>query len=267
VLNIKSNHKNETRTESIINKYSDLGEATFNLNSSVGLRMLDIKNTDIGICYGCDLGNMLLYASKFSKKIIGVEQNPDKFEYVLNRIKADNLQNINIVNSGNDSSILKHKYDYIILNDTSNELNINYSDNIFLDFIGKVCSNLNDGGKIYFAVNNSMYYENFISCLLSFSKKRKLFSKTKYIKLLRMSKFFDIKVYAVFPSNNFPIKILPLCKSISVNYSPVYLHSSRRNIVEKVIGRLQKYLDLIVFKRLKLYYFSPSFIFIAKYHS
>ena len=50
--------------------------------------MLDIKNTDIGICYGCDLGNMLLYASKFSKKIIDdinfkFDKNFKKFKFSL----------------------------------------------------------------------------------------------------------------------------------------------------------------------------------------
>jgi len=267
LLNIQRYKNINKRKDSDNDNISNLGDALFNLNSSAGLRMLDIKHTDIGICYGCDFGNMLVYASKFCKKIIGVEENQLKFEYVLNRIIKDDLHNIELVNSGSDPSILKNKYDYVILNDTSNEPNINYSDDKFLDLIDKVCFNLNDGGKLFFAVNNTMYYENFFSLLLLLSKNRKVFSKNEYIKLLRMSKFVDVKVYAVFPNNKFPIKILPLCDSMLVNYSPVYLNSPRRNITDKVIGKLQYYLDLILFKKLKLYYFSPSFIIIAKYHS
>ena len=64
---------------------------------------------------------------------------------------------------------------------------------------------------------------------------RKVFTKNGYIKLLCKSKFYDIKVYAVFPNNKFPIKILPISDKIKVNYTPVYLNSTKRNIIKKVL--------------------------------
>ena len=139
------NKKKKSNNENVLNSE----DTKFNLNSSAGLRMLDIKHTDIGICHGCDLGNISVYASKLCKKITCIEENQLKYEYILNRKIKDDLHNIELVNSGSDPSLLKNKYDFVILNNTLNDLNINYNNDKFLDFIKKVCFHLNDGGKLF----------------------------------------------------------------------------------------------------------------------
>jgi hypothetical protein len=264
-MNIVNSNKDKTLQEFIQEKYPHLEDVIFNTSRSVGLRLLDIKSTDMGICYGCDWGNMLIYASKNCYKIIGVEKNKIKFDFIKKRIKEENLNNIDMINLGiNDTVKSKHFFDFAILNVSSAELYDTNSRTSYPNFLKKVFINLKKSGKIYFAVDNKMYYGSLFSAIWPFQNRRHTYSQTRYIKLLHEVGFKNVKTYAVFPNYEFPLKILPLFKNVNINYSPVYEQHSKRTILKRVIGRMQRYFDIIIFKKLKLFNLSPSFIFVAK---
>ena len=264
-INTFNSFKNKTCRELIMGKYPQLEDVIFNQNRNAGLRLLDIKSTDIGVCYGGDWGNMLIYASRICQKIIGVEKNNIKHEFIKKRIEEENLTNIKLINSKIGSSVKSvGVFDYAILNGVSVEpCDDNYRIG-HLNFLKQVFISMKKGGKIFFAVDNKMYYGSFFSVIWPFQNDRKLFSKAEYIKLLLEAGFKNVKTYAVFPDYKSPLKILPLHENINFNYSPVYIHCSKRTIANKIIGRIQKYLDIIVFKKLKLFNLSPSYIFIAR---
>ncbi len=67
----------------------------------------------------------------------------------------------------------------------------------------------------------------------------------------------------MFPDYQIPLKILPLGKNVNFDYTPVYFRSFNRSVIKKVIGRIQYKIDLLIFKKMKLFNLSPSFIFIA----
>ena len=265
VTNIVNSNKDKTLREFIEDKYPHLEDVIYNASRSVGLRLLDIKPTDLGVCYGCDWGNMLIYASKNCHNIVGVEKNKIKFDFIRKRIKEENLNNIDMINSEkNDTVKSKHIFDFAILNASSTELYDTNSNTRYPDILNKVFINLKKSGKIYFAVENKMYYGLLFSAIWPFKNRRHTYSQSRYIKLLHEVGFKNIQTYAVFPHYDFPLKILPLFKNVNTNYSPVYEQHSKRTILKRVIGRMQRYFDIIIFKKLKLFYLSPSFIFIAK---
>tara|TARA_Y100000816_G_scaffold292629_1_gene289316 strand:- start:13188 stop:14003 length:816 start_codon:yes stop_codon:yes gene_type:complete len=265
VTNIINPNKDKPLREFIEDKYPHLEDVIYNASRSVGLRLLDIKSTDMGVCYGCDWGNMLIYASKNCYKIIGVENNQTKFDFIKQRIKEENLTNIDLVNSEiDDTDKSKHIFDFAILNASSTELYDINSNTRYPDILNKVFINLKKSGKIYFAVDNKMYYGSLFSAIWSFKNRRHTYSQVGYTKLLHDVGFKNIKTYAVFPNHEFPLKILPLFKNVNINYSPVYEQVSKRTFLERVIGRMKRYSDLIIFKKLKLFHLSPSFIFVAK---
>ena len=265
VTNIINPNKDKPLREFIEDKYPHLEDVIYNASRSVGLRLLDIKSTDMGVCYGCDWGNMLIYASKNCYKIIGVENNQTKFDFIKQRIKEENLTNIDLVSSEiDDTDKSKHIFDFAILNASSLELCDTNSKAKYSNILKKVFINLKESGKIYFAVDNKMYYGSLFSLIWPFQNRRHTYSHMRYIKLLNEVGFKNIKTYAVFPNYEFPLKILPLFKNVNFDYSPVYEQHSKRTILKRVIGRMQRYFDIIIFKKLKLFYLSPSFIFVAK---
>lgn len=265
VTNIINSNKDKTLREFIEDKYPHLEDVIYNASRSVGLRLLEIKSTDIGVCYGCDWGNMLIYASKNCYKIIGVENNQTKFDFIKQRIKDENLNNIDLVSSEiNDTDKSSRAFDFAILNVSSEELYDAVFKTTYPKLLKKIFINLKKSGKIYFAVDNRMYYGSLISAFWPIQNRRPTYSKVGYTRLLNDVGFKNIKTYAVFPNHEFPLKILPLFKNVNINYSPVYEQVSKRTFLERVIGRMQRYFDLIIFKKLKLFHLSPSFIFVAK---
>jgi len=263
-INICNSFKNKNCREEVRVKFPHLEDFIFNPSRRAGLRLLDIKSTDKVVFYGCDWGNILVYVAKYCHSILVLEENTLKLNFIKKRIEEEKLKNIILLNSKIGSSDkLEHVFDFAIINGTA-QICESHLRAGYLNFLKQVLICLKKGGRLFFAVDNKMYYQFFISTIRPFQNDKHLYSRIGYIKLLYRAGFKNIKTYAVFPNYEFPQKILPLWKNVNFNYLPVYKRRSKRTILNKVMGRLQTYLDLIVFKKLKYFNLSPSFIFIAR---
>ena len=58
--------------------------------------------------------------------------------------------------------------------------------------------------------------------------------------------------------------IWSLKKNIKSSYAPVYQQRLNRSFTSKVCGKIRTKLDLLIYKKFKLFKLSPSFIFIAQ---
>lgn len=256
--------KSATDQDAVQKLFQNLENIMFDPMRLVGLKLLDIRKSDVGVDYGCNWGNLLIYAAKHCNTMLGIEQDIIKLKLLQKRIEEEGIKNISLINSNIQSSInLDDVFDFAIINGTTELIDEGHLKVRQIMFLKKVLRSLKKGGKLFLAANNKMYYRFIMSTIWPFQNNRHLYSYRGYIKLLNEAGFKNVKTYAVFPNYEFPLKILPLWKNINFNYAPVYMRRSKRTIANKVIGRIQTHLDLIVFKKLKLFNLSPSFIFIA----
>ena len=235
----------------------------FNPNRCVGLKLLEIKTGDLGIIYGCSAGTLLIYTAKSCEGMVAVEENIQNLKFVQRRIK--NINNILLINSKiqNDLSLRNH-FDFAIINGTLNQVSGENVKNGQFKFLKRVRRGLKKDGKLFFSVKNRLSPKYYFTSQLPFHSNKYLSSYSEYINLLNDTGFSKIKSYFVFPDYNLPLKILPSKQARKSSYIPVSNRQIKINLFNKVIRKISTKLDLIIFKKLKLFKFSPSFIFIAK---
>lgn len=226
--------------------------------SPVGLRIIDIKKNDIGVQFGCNPSSLLLYAKNVCS-LMAVVDDSKKLHYLNDQIqkknKKDNILLINnyLLNDG----CLNNSFDFAIISSTKN---INTP-----PFILKAAKKmLKSGGKLYFANDNKNYYRNYFSLRWPFVNVRSLLSKNEYIKLLDRAGFVDIQPYAVFPDRKTPQKIYPIDSVNQISYEAVGFQFRKPTLLNKLIRKIFIYIDLLIFKKLKCFDLSPSFIFLNK---
>ena len=235
-----------------------------NLNSCAGLRLLEIKPTDIGLCYGNEVGDKIIYASMNSQKIVGVIKSKDRYDLINKKIQEKELTNIDLLNPETIFDVkLKDYFDFVIVDGTSKEFVDMKSKKMYLDFFHQIMKKIKRGGKIFFAVDNLLHYKTFFHNLTSVKKKKNLLSKVGYISLLDKAGFTNTMSYAVFPDNSFPLAILPIGENANFDYHQVNYPNNEKNRINKIVSKVQRLVDAILFKNLKLSSLSPSFIFIG----
>jgi len=281
---------------------------------NAGLTLLDIKKDEVGVDYGCMWGNMLLYASKSCKEILGIDQTLDSLNFVQKRIEEEGINNCYLLQADIRSNLnLKSRFDFGIVNGvlewvpevseveldifhsrdkiklktSSNDLINQKPDELQHQFLCQVNTHLTDGGRLYLAIENKFNYQyflwkrdphvnlfytsflpkflsNFISYLFRGRPYRNyIYSKNGLKKLLSNAGFTSITPYAAFPSYQFPLKIIPL-EGSSFFYEPVYLMGPNKHIFMRVFRKFRRLLDVLIFNKLKLFFFVPAFIFIAE---
>jgi len=226
--------------------------------SPVGLRILDIKKNDIGVQFGCDPSSLLFYAKNVCS-LIAVVDDSEKLLYLNDQIQQKNRKdNILLINNYllNDGC-LNNSFDFAIISSTKNT-------NTPPFFLKTAEEMLKSGGKLYFANDNKNYYRNFFSLKWPFINARSLLSKNGYIKLLDRAGFVDIQPYAVFPDRKTPQKIFHIDSVNQISYEPVGFQLRKPTLLTKLIRKIFIYIELLIFKKLKCFDLSPSFIFIAQ---
>jgi len=247
-----------------VNNNIKIGNKLIHSCSRVGLRMLDIKPTDIGVVYGSGRGNLLTYVARNCKLVLGQEYNLHKLLSGQASLKLKRINNVLFLNTDLDEKVLfNNVFDFVIINGTSKSYYNGKNDRISKIF-HNVFKSLKKNGKLYFASNNKINYRKYICNRLSYKNREYLQSKYGYHKKLRKAGFKSIKSYAVFPDYKYPMKILPMNNYDDCDYEPVYNNVGKMNIMERIKRKIYSQIDKILFNRLKLFDLSPSFIFIAK---
>lgn len=172
-------------TRNIVNKlFPRFGKIIFDPMRAVGLRLLEIKEHEVGVDYGCMWGNLLIYCAKNCRSMLGVDQTQESLEFVKYRLKEENLFNCYLLNTNLRENLpLKETFDFAIVNGVlewmpdENDVELNalfrkskscikkHSSNpklVQLEFLRMVYSNLKPGGKLYLAIENRYDYQYFL---------------------------------------------------------------------------------------------------------
>lgn len=172
-------------TRNIVNKlFPRLRNIIFDPMRTVGLWLLEIKEHEVGVDYGCMWGNLLIYCAKHCRSMLGVDQTRESLEFVKYRLKEENLFNCYLLNTNLRKSFpLKETFDFAIVNgvlewipdDKDLDLKVSFrksksrikkpSSNpklVQLEFLRMVYRNLKAGGKLYLAIENRYDYQYFL---------------------------------------------------------------------------------------------------------
>jgi hypothetical protein len=88
-------------------------------------------------------------------------------------------------------------------------------------------------------------------------------SQKGFEELLKANGFVDIEKYAVFPDHKYPLKIIPLSKLDECSFELIqYLY--RGGCFRRICAGARRRVNIIIFKKLKLFSLSPSFIITAR---
>jgi len=157
-----------------------------------------------------------------------------------------------------------------------------------LTFLKQVCRHLTTDGRLYLAIENRYDYQHFLwkrdihpnlmytaflprslsNVISQIFRKRPyrnyIYSSKELQRLLKLAGFKSSVVYAVFPDYRFPQKIIKLGSKDTSHYEPVYAKMKRNDLIAKVFRKIRYVLDILIYKKLKLFSLAPSFIIIAK---
>jgi len=172
-------------TRNAVNKFFPrLYDIIFNPMRAVGLELLEIRDHEVGVDYGCMWGNLLIYCAKKCRYMLGVDQTRDSLEFVKYRLKEENIDNCYLLNANLRNNLhLKETLDFSIVNGVlewipdENEVELKMFlkkgklrlmkprfDPTFLqfEFLERVCRGLRPGGKLYLAIENRYDYQHFL---------------------------------------------------------------------------------------------------------
>ncbi len=170
--------------EVIRRRFPQWEDMIFNSTRAVGLRLLDIRPDQTGIDYGCMWGNLMCYAARSCRRMVGVDQTLDSLKFLKHRLRDEGLDNCRLINTNLRKPLhLENTFDFSIVNgvlewipDTSDiELQRHYTvrgqggrqalpdpqaqQQAFLENVGL---NLKPGGKLYLAIENRFHYHYFL---------------------------------------------------------------------------------------------------------
>ena len=63
-----------------------------NLSSAVGLGLIDFKENDIAVDYGCMCFDSFIYASRLCKKIVGINPSCERLKTLQKRLMEEDVQ-------------------------------------------------------------------------------------------------------------------------------------------------------------------------------
>lgn len=231
---------------------------------------------------------------KFVNKRLDEEKLNNTFliqENLRNRINLNNTFDFSIINGVLEWIPTRISVDLnTYFNNKDKKDQDKYSDprSDQLNFLKNVNSNLKKGGKLYLAIENKFDYQHFLwkkdphsglmytaflprflSNLISkirFGRSyvNYIYSKNELKNLLTDSGYKNIEFFATFPDYRFPKKIIPLNKNFNNKFDLFPYEGKRTDFIARCFKKFRKGLDWIIYKKLKLFYLSPSFIVIAE---
>ncbi|MBU1012533.1 MAG: class I SAM-dependent methyltransferase [Bacteroidetes bacterium] len=156
-----------------------------------------------------------------------------------------------------------------------------------LAFLKNVNKTLKSNGRLYLAIENRYDYKHFLwkrdphSNLYFTTILPRFFANiisniwygrpyVNYIysikelkKLLSEAGFDRYKFSVAFPDYHFPLKIIPAEKKYFDHFKTVFYWKKRTDLWAKIVFKIIKIMDFIIFKKLKIFSLAPAFIIIA----
>ncbi len=165
-------------------KFPQYENMIFDPARAAGLRLLDINEDETGVDYGCMWGNLLVYAAKNAKVMVGIDQTRDSLRFLQHRLQEEKLSNCFLVNSNLKKRLnFKDCFDFAIVNGVMEwipeEGNVELKRffkkgggrfkkpgkdprTLQLEFLRMVFDNLNEKGRLYLGIENRFDYQYFL---------------------------------------------------------------------------------------------------------
>lgn len=169
--------------ETVRTLFPEREKIIFDPMRSVGLKMLGIKEGEVGVDYGCMWGGLLTYAAKCCRAMLGVDQTHESLVFLKHRLKENDLSNCSLLQANLRETIdLQKTFDFAIVNGVLEwlpeegkiELESFLSKKktkfvkpkrnpreIQLEFLKMVHNNLKKDGRMYLAIENRYDYQYF----------------------------------------------------------------------------------------------------------
>ena len=175
--------KKKTSEKVIEDNFPKYHKMIFDPSRCLALELLDIKEDQTGVDYGCMWGNMLIHAAKKAKNMVGIDQTLDSLKFVSKRLQEENIENVSLINDNLRNQIdLKNEFDFSIINGvlewipTREKVSLktyftnqkSHKSNLVdprqdqKNFLHMVHDNMKIGGKLYLAIENRYDYQHFL---------------------------------------------------------------------------------------------------------
>ena len=292
--------------QALIEKYPQYYDMIFSPKREAGLEFLELTGDETCIDYGCMWGALTIPLAKRTRFVLGVDQTLQSLVFLKKRIEDENLENIDLLCENlNKMPISEKKFDIAVVNGVlewipeKGEIELkqyygkkakkDYSHNpqeMQIDFLKKVYSNLNKKGKLYLAIENRYDLKMFLGLkdphsnlmftsilprkIANFISMRRLgrpyvnwlYSFPNLKKILRDSGFNSVSLYCCFPDYHLPEFISPYDHKLEGFNPTISLENKDGRITPRRLGRVIA--ELLLFRYLKAKFIAPSIIAIAK---
>ena len=94
--------------------------------------------------YGCMCFDSLVYASRLSKKIVGINPSYEKLNTLQKRLVEEDVKNCDLVNANYNEQHFKEVFDCVIINSFLEQLLIEIRHNKSIYFNSRILSEQND---------------------------------------------------------------------------------------------------------------------------
>ena len=292
--------------DALIKMYPQYYDVVFSPKREAGLELLELEGDEACVDYGCMWGALTVPLAKRTRFVLGVDQTIHSLTFLRRRIEDEKLANIDLLCENlNRMPIVKKKFDVAIVNGVlewipekgeielkryyGKEAKKTYSYNpkdMQIDFLKKVYSNLNAGGKLYLAIENRYDFKMFFGVkdphanlmftsilprkMANFISMRNLgrpyvnwlYSFSTLKNILRNVGFNTVNLYSCFPDYRFPKFISPYEHKLEGFTSTISARNADGKIKAKRVGA--KIVELLLFRYLKTRFVAPSIIAVAK---
>ena len=148
-----------------------------------GLKLLDIKPTDMGADYGCGKGALLIEAAKKCEIMIGIDHDKENLKFIIKRLEKEKIQNCALwIRNLRKKIPLYRTFDFSIVNGVLEwipaekfiEIPFRFKKGKSkkfirlvnpaikqLRFLKMVYENLKEGGRLYLAIENRFGWKYF----------------------------------------------------------------------------------------------------------
>ncbi|MDD5428992.1 MAG: class I SAM-dependent methyltransferase [Candidatus Omnitrophica bacterium] len=297
----------ETGPRAAVRKhYPQFFNVIFSPKRQGGLELLDLSGEESCVDYGCMWGAMTIPLAKRCGYVLGVDQTLDSLRFLSTRLKEEKLDNVDLLCSNLKSlGNFRNKFDVALVNGVlewipeSGDIELKryygqYKPKEYsgptpgeqqLAFLKTVHRNLNDGGRIYLAIENRFDFKMFLGAkephsnlfFVSFLPRKAadwiskiklgrpftnwLYSFKGIKKVLEESGFSRVELYMCFPDYRYPERIIPYggsLKDFTPTISPA--NDMGRKSYKRFLARIGEF---AIFGILRLKFFAPSIIAIG----
>lgn len=293
--------------EALVKHQAWLEDVVYSPKRQAGLELLQLSGDEFCIDYGCMWGALTIPLAKRVKFVLGIDQTLDSLRFLRARTVEEGLSNVALLchdirkmpvlpnNSQVDIAIVNGVLEWVPEEGPielkkyygkydAKKYSVSPRQQQVL-FLKKVNENLNDGGKLYIAIENRFDFKMFLgmkdphaNILFASFLPRKiadylsriilgrpyvnwLYSFEGIDALLKEAGFSKADLYMCFPDYRFPEKIISCNSSLNDFRTTISLRNERGRITfKRNVGIIAEF---IVFRMLKAKYFAPSIIAIA----